>query len=94
MPRQPRAEYEPGVYHVFARGNRKEPIYADDSDRRRYRSMLGRVTTRMDWMCMAYCLMGNHVHALIETRTPNLGTGMHRLQGGYAQYAVEIRRFR
>ena len=24
MPRLPRAEYEPGLYHVFARGNRKQ----------------------------------------------------------------------
>ena len=37
-------------------------------------------------MCLSYCLMGNHVHLLIETREPNLGIGMHRLHGGYAQY--------
>ena len=29
--------------------------------------------------------MGNHVHLLIETRTPNLGFGMQRLHGTYAQ---------
>ncbi len=37
-------------------------------------------------MCLSYCLMGNHVHLLLETRTPNLGAGMHRLHGAYAQY--------
>ena len=30
--------------------------------------------------------MGNHMHLLIETREPNLGNGMHRLHGSYAQY--------
>ena len=30
--------------------------------------------------------MGNHIHLLVETRDPNLGDGMHRLQGSYAQY--------
>ena len=37
-------------------------------------------------MCLSYCLMGNHVHLLIETREPNLGAGMHRLHGAYAQW--------
>ena len=86
MPRGPRAEYEPGLYHVFARGNRKQPIYATETDRRRYLATLGRVTLRMRWHCLTYCLMGNHMHLLIETRDPNLGNGMHRLQGSYAQY--------
>jgi hypothetical protein len=39
----------------------------------------------MEWSCLAYCLMGNHVHVLVETHAPNLGKGMQRLQGGYAQ---------
>ena len=82
----PRAEFEPGLYHVFSRGNRKEPIYADDRDRQKYLGMLGRIATRMQWRCLGYCLMGNHMHLIIETIDPNLGTGMHRLQGGYAQY--------
>ncbi len=33
-----------------------------------------------------YRPMGNHMHLIIETVEPNLGVGMHRLQGGYAQY--------
>jgi putative transposase len=86
MPRRPRAEYEIGVYHVTGRGNRKQPIYVDDKDRARYISTLARVTLRMEWYCLAYCLMGNHVHLLIETRETNLGTGMQRLHGSYAQY--------
>jgi REP-associated tyrosine transposase len=86
MPRKPRAELESGVYHVFARGNRQQPIYVDDADRSRYLAALGRVVIRMEWRCLSYCQMGNHVHLLIETRTPNLGAGMHRLHGPYAQY--------
>jgi REP element-mobilizing transposase RayT len=82
----PRAEYESGTYHVFNRGNRKQPIYGTDDDRRRYLTTLGRVTLRMSWRCLAYCLMGNHMHLLVETREPNLGKGMHRLHGSYAQY--------
>jgi REP element-mobilizing transposase RayT len=86
MPRRPRAENQIGIHHVTARGNRKQPIYVDDADRRRYLNTLARVTMRMGWYCLAYCQMGNHVHLLIETQTTNLGAGMHRLQGSYAQY--------
>jgi putative transposase len=86
MPRKPRAEYESGIYHVYSRGNRRQPIYVDDTDRLRYLRTVGRVVRLMDWSCLAYCLMGNHMHLLVETRTPNLGRGMHRLHGPYAQY--------
>src|SRR4051794_15971333 len=86
MPRLPRAECEPGIHHVFSRGNRRQQIYLDDADRQRYLAMLGGVTLRMNWSCLGFCLMGNHVHLFIETRTPNLSCGMHRLHGAYAQY--------
>ena len=36
---------------------------------------------RTGWRCLAYCLMGNHMHLLIETPQPNLGRGMQRLHG-------------
>jgi REP element-mobilizing transposase RayT len=86
MPRLPRAEFECGLYHVYSRGNRRQPIYLDDKDRRRYLNLLERVTLRMRWRCLAFCLMGNHVHMLVETRTPNLGFGMQRLHSTYAAY--------
>lgn len=86
MPRQPRAEHEPGVYHVSARGIRKLPIYLDDADRWKYLKLLRKTVERTGWRCMSYCLMGNHVHLLIETREPNLGAGMHRLHGAHAQW--------
>ena len=85
MPGEPRAEHEPGLYHVYARGIRKAPIYLDDADRWRYMKLLRKSVERMSWMCLSYCQMGNHVHLLIETREPNLGAGMHRLHGSYAQ---------
>jgi REP element-mobilizing transposase RayT len=86
MPRKPRAEHEPGLYHVFARGVRKSPIYLDEPDRWRYLKLLHKTVDRTAWMLLSYCLMGNHVHLLIETREPNLGAGMHRLHGAYAQW--------
>jgi putative transposase len=85
VPRRPRHEFESGVHHVFARGNNRQAVFLDDADRKRYLSALGRVASWTRWRCLSYCLMTNHVHLLLETRTPNLGSGMQRLQGSYAQ---------
>jgi REP element-mobilizing transposase RayT len=85
MPRAPRLELAGGIHHVYARGAAKQPIFVDDLDRHRYLSLLARTTRRMSWHCLAYCLMGNHVHLLIETPKPNLGLGMHLVHGGYGQ---------
>jgi putative transposase len=85
MPRRPRQETSEGVLHVFARGNGRQDIFLDDTDRERYLRLLGRTVTYARWRCLAYCLMTNHVHLLVETPEANLGFGMQRLHGRYAQ---------
>jgi REP element-mobilizing transposase RayT len=61
-------------------------IYLDDEDRERYLALLGQVVERHGWRCLAFCLMHNHVHLLVQTPEPCLGRGMQRLHGVYAQY--------
>ena len=85
VPRKPRAEVEAGLFHVFARGNNKRLIYRDDYDRGTYLRILRGTVRHFRWRFLAYCLMDNHVHLLIETREANLGVGMRRLHGSYAQ---------
>jgi REP-associated tyrosine transposase len=85
MPRKPRTEEPGAIHHVFARGNDRRTVFIDDADRRRYLEVLGTVVRRQRWLCLSYCLMDNHVHLLIETPEPNLGAGMQRLHGLYAQ---------
>jgi REP element-mobilizing transposase RayT len=85
VPRKLRQDVEGGVHHVYARGNDGRLVYRDDLDRVMYLRMLGRVVRRNAWRCLAYCLMDNHLHLLIETPKPNLGSGMQWLHGLYAQ---------
>ena len=49
-------------------------------------STAGACRMRKRWRCLAYCLMDNHLHLLLETPDPNLSSGMQWLHGGYAQY--------
>ena len=85
MARKPRVEMADGVHHVFARGNGRQMIFLDDSDRSLYLALLARVVACKRWRCLAYCLMDNHVHLLIETPVPNLGPGMQWLHSRFAQ---------
>lgn len=86
MARPLRIEFAGALYHVTARGNAQQDIYAGDDDRRQFLDLLGHTVDRHDWYCHAYCLMGNHYHLLIETNTPTLAKGMKFLNGTYTQY--------
>jgi len=61
MTRPVRIEFEGALYHVTSRGDRREDIYKDDSDRLQFLEILGEVVETFNWVCHAYCLMGNHV---------------------------------
>jgi putative transposase len=85
MPRKPREDVAGAIQHVYARGNNQRRIFLDDLDRRRYLTLLAHVVRAKRWLCLAYCLMNNHVHLLIETPEANLGAGMQLLHGMYGQ---------
>ena len=56
MARPLRIELQGALYHVTARGDRREPTYEDDVDRELFLSTLAEVIDRMNWLCHAYCL--------------------------------------
>lgn len=39
---------------------------------------------RRRWTCLAYCLMTNHYHVILQLTEPNLSVGMQRLNWLYA----------
>ena len=85
MARPPRLEFPDAVYHIMARGNERSSIYWDDGDRRHFLELLAEVGGGFRWRILAYCLMTNHYHLLVQTREPNLARGMRQLNGLYAQ---------
>jgi REP element-mobilizing transposase RayT len=74
-----------GIHHVTARGVRRLPIYTCDADYRLFLDILGLVAAKLGWKVLAYCLIPNHYHLVIQTPEPNLSEGMHRLNGRYAR---------
>mgnify|MGYP001224274109 CR=1 FL=1 len=85
MPRQIRIEYPGAIYHVMARGDRREAIFRDGLDRRMFLAVLEDACGRTGWLCHAYVLMGNHYHLVIETPEANLVAGMAWLQNTYTR---------
>lgn len=85
MSRPLRIEFPGAIYHVTSRGNARNEIFLNDSDREAFLATLAWVVERFGWMCHAYCLMDNHFHLLIETPEPNLSSGMRQLNGVYTQ---------
>ncbi|AXA92748.1 transposase [Massilia sp. YMA4] len=85
MTRPLRLEFPGACYHVTSRGDRREAIYRDDSDRLLWLDGLATVCQRFNFLVHAYCQMGNHYHLVVQTAEGNLSQGMRHLNGTYTQ---------
>jgi REP element-mobilizing transposase RayT len=91
MPRPPRVEVPDGIYHLTSRGNNKERMFWDRSDRERFLLMLASVAREMKWLVWAYCLMTNHYHLVVQTPEGGLSKGMQKLNGGFSRSTNALR---
>jgi len=57
MTRPIRIEFSGALYHVTSRGDRRESIYEDDTDRACFLNICGQVIENFNWICHAYCLI-------------------------------------
>ena len=85
MRRAPRIEYPGAVYHILARGDRREPIVFSDSDCRCFVETLGEACQRTGWEVFAWVLMKNHYHIAMRTPEPNLVSGMSWFQNTFTR---------
>lgn len=83
MARPLRIEFAGAFHHVMARGNARQRIFRNESDRKEFLDLLKRVCGRFEWRVWAYCLMDNHYHLLVETVAPTLSRGMRAINGIY-----------
>jgi len=83
MARPLRIEFPDALYHITLRGNEKQLIFLDDMDRRKFLEVLSSAVERFNWLCHAYCLMGNHYHLIVETPDGNISRGMRHINSIY-----------
>jgi REP element-mobilizing transposase RayT len=79
-----REEIKGAYYHVGTRGNNQRDIYTDDNTRLLFLLMLQNLVKRHDWRVLAYCLMNNHYHLVLQLGANGLWRGMQSLNGNYA----------
>jgi putative transposase len=85
MSRPLRLDFEGALFRVTARGDRREPIYEDDTDRQAWLAIFEHGLARFDATAFAYWRMGNHYHAVLQTHRPNLSRLMRHVNGVYTQ---------
>lgn len=78
------------VHHVVGRGAGGARLFADDADRADYLDRLGVIAGRYGWRVLAYCLMTNHTHLLVEAARVDLRVGTRRLRRAHG-HAVSLR---
>jgi putative transposase len=86
VPRQPRLQVAGRTYHVTSRGNRKQTIFTTARDVTRFLEGLTIVAEDLGWRVLAYCVMPNHYHLLVETPKADLSRGMHRIKTRYVTW--------
>ena len=86
MARPLRINFENAVYHIIARGNRKEKVFYSDKDKLIFQKKMNQTFLKYSFICYAYCLMDNHYHLFLKTPKANLSKGMHYLNASYANY--------
>jgi putative transposase len=84
MARALRVEFEGALYHVCARGNKRERIFTGEKDYLLFVQLLGQSAERFAIEVHAYVLLPNHFHLLVRTRRANLGRWMHWLLVSYS----------
>jgi putative transposase len=86
MARQHRIEYPGAFYHVYSRGNQKQPIFLSDEDRHFFIKCLRDSFERFGCIFLCYCLMPNHYHLFLKTPSGHLSKIMHMINRAYATY--------
>lgn len=74
-----------GFYHVCARGTGKQLIFECDDDRWEFLELMRDCCREAGVTVVAWCLMGNHVHLVLEDYEDGVSAAMHRLLLTYAR---------
>lgn len=87
MPRIPRNFLSTTFFHVMVQGINKNYIFNKEEDIKFYIKNMYKLSEECNLKIIAYCIMNNHAHILIESKNVNsLEKYMHRLNTRYGMY--------
>jgi putative transposase len=80
---------------VTARTIRRLPLFLNEGDALALLALVDHVTDEIaDWTVLAYCLMPNHFHLIVEAEIEQLSVAMHYVNGTYAQRFNRVHGYR
>ena len=79
MPRHARRKSESGIYHVMLRGVNQQQIFEDQEDFEKFLQVLSDCKAVSEYKLFAYCLMGNHIHLLVQEGKETIDQLMKRV---------------
>jgi putative transposase len=85
MVRPLRIEFPGAYYHIMNRGLARQGVFADRVDRLAFIQLLADCHEMWGIRVLAYCLLPNHYHLLLQTPEGNLSRVMRHLDGVYTQ---------
>ena len=85
MPRKPRLFVPNAIYHVYCRTARGEYVFDDQIEADAFVETVSEVRDLDGLSILAWCLLGNHYHLVLRTRTVPLWRSMARIQGKVAR---------
>ena len=86
MARTGRKHSTSNIYHVMLRGINRQQILLDEEDNRQFLTILELCREISGFHLYAYCLMGNHIHLLLQTGEEPLEQVMKRIGTRYAAW--------
>jgi len=86
MPRSAREKSENSTYHIMLRGINQQLIFEEEEDYIKFLEILKHYQAVSEYKIYAYCLMGNHVHLLMEFFNEDIGQVFKRIGAKYVYW--------
>lgn len=86
MPRTPRIRSKSGIYHIMFRGTNRQEIFHDGDDCKRFLETMEKYKKESEISVFGWCLMGNHVHLLIQEGNEELAITVKRIGVSFVSF--------
>ena len=87
MPRNSRRDFPGLFHHIMSQGINKEYIFDNDKLKKMYIDLIKEKSEKNNVKIMAYCIMDNHVHMLINVdKIEEMCKFMQQINTAYAKF--------
>ena len=74
-----------GIYHVGVSGNFGQPLFTNAAEHELYLHLYARSASKFRWITLAWTLLWNHHHFLVELTQGGLSEGMRVVNHGFSR---------